>query len=368
MCLYAVVVGTRPEIVKMAPVIKLLERSSYILIHTGQHYSYELDKVFFEELGLPEPDYRLDTGLRASTHGEQTGLMLVEVERILLAEKPRFVVVQGDTNTTLASALAARKLNTILVAHVEAGLRSGNWEMPEEVNRLIVDHISDILFAPTRRAEENLLKEGIPRGRIHLTGNTIVDAVRIGLEGAVRRSKILEELGLERERYFLLTLHRAENVDFKERLLSILKGVNLVKEKYPGYEIVFPIHPRTMKRIKAFGLQDMLRSLLVVDPVGYTDFLMLEASARLVMTDSGGVQEEACILRTPCVTLRTETERPETVEVGANIVASRDPESILRSVETMLSRDRSWENPFGEDVGRKIVKILQDIEQQTCRS
>jgi len=368
MCLYAVVVGTRPEIVKMAPVIRLLEGGSYILIHTGQHYSYELDRVFFEELGLPEPDYRLDIGLRASTHGEQTGLMLVEVERILLAEKPGFVVVQGDTNTTLAGALAAKKLNAILVAHVEAGLRSNNWEMPEEVNRVVVDHISDILFAPTRRAEENLLKEGIPGDRIYLVGNTVVDAVRIGLEAAVRRSRILEELGLEREGYFLLTLHRAENVDFKERLLSILKGVNLVKEKYPGYEIVFPIHPRTMRRVKAFGLQDMLRSLLVVDPVGYTDFLMLEANARLVMTDSGGVQEEACILRTPCVTLRTETERPETVEVGANIVTGRDPQNILKSVETMLKKDRNWKNPFGENVSRKIIQILKNAEQQTCRS
>jgi len=288
MCFYAVIVGTRPEIIKMAPVIKLLGRSSYILVHTGQHYSYELDRVFFEELGLPEPDYRLDVGVRASTHGEQTGLMLIEVERILLAEKPGFVVVQGDTNTTLAGALTARKLNTILVAHVEAGLRSNNWEMPEEVNRVVVDHISDILFAPTRKAVENLLKEGMSRSRIHLVGNTVVDAVRQGLETALRKSKILEKLGVDREKYFLLTLHRAENVDFKERLLSILKGVNLVKERYPGYEIVFPMHPRTMRRVKAFGLQDLLRDLLVVDPVGYTDFLMLEANARLVMTDSGG--------------------------------------------------------------------------------
>jgi len=360
--LFVLVFGTRPEIIKLSPVIRELvgRRRGFVLVHTGQHYSYEMDRVFFEELELPEPDYRLDVGLKARTHGEQVGLMLIEIEKILLKEKPRVVIVQGDTNTTLAGALSARKLNSMKIAHVEAGLRSYNWEMPEEINRIIVDHISDILFAPTVKAKENLLREGIPESRIHLVGNTVSDAVHQNLEIAKRKSRILGKLGVKKGRYFLLTLHRAENVDHKDRLASILEGVRLVKENFPEYDIVFPIHPRTKKRVKEFRLEEYLRDLLVIDPVGYLDFLMLEANARLILTDSGGAQEEACILKVPCVTLRTETERPETVEIGANIVAGRDPNNILKSVKIMLSKERDWINPYGVNVSQKIVSILEE--------
>jgi len=360
--LIMLILGTRPEIIKLSPIIRELEKrkENYILLHTGQHYSYEMDKIFFQELELPEPDYKLDIGLKAKTHAEQTGLMLIEIEKILLKEKPKIVIVQGDTNTTLAGVLSARKLNSIKIAHVEAGLRSHNWEMPEEINRIIVDHISDILFAPTEKAKENLLREGIPENKIYLVGNTISDAVYQNLEIAKRKSKILEKLGIKKDEYFLLTLHRAENVDHKDRLINILEGIKLVEENFSEYNIVFPIHPRTKNRIKEFGLEDYLKDLLVIDPMGYLDFLMLEANAKLILTDSGGVQEEACILKVPCVTLRTETERPETVEIGANIVAGRDPNNILESVKIMLAKERDWIHPYGINVGQKIVSILEE--------
>jgi len=360
--LIMLIFGTRPEIIKLSPIIRELEKrkENYILLHTGQHYSYEMDKIFFEELELPEPDYKLDIGVKAKTHAEQTGLMLIEIEKILIKEKPKIIIVQGDTNTTLAGALSARKLNSIKIAHVEAGLRSYNWEMPEEINRIIVDHISDILFTPTEKAKENLLREGIPENKIYLVGNTISDAVYQNLEIAKRKSKILENLRIKKDKYFLLTLHRAENVDHKDRLENILEGIKFVKESFPEYPIVFPIHPRTKNRIKEFRLEEYLRDLLVIDPVGYLDFLMLEANARLILTDSGGVQEEACILKVPCVTLRTETERPETVEIGANIVAGRDPNNILKSAKFMLTRERDWMHPYGKNVSQKIISILKE--------
>jgi len=365
--LFALILGTRPEIIKLSPIIRELENKneSYILIHTGQHYSYEMDRIFFEELELPEPYYKLNIGLEAKTQAEQTGLMLIEIEKVLLKEKPRIVFVQGDTNTTLAGALSARKLNFIKIAHVEAGLRSNNWEMPEEINRIVVDHISDILFAPTEKAKENLLKEGIPENKIYVVGNTISDAIYQNLEIAKRKSEILEKLGLEKDGYFLLTLHRMENVDHRDRLENILKEIKLVKENFPEYDIVFPIHPRTKNRIKEFGLGEYLKGLLVKDPVGYLDFLMLEANARLILTDSGGVQEEACISKVPCVTLRTETERPETVEIGANIVAGRDPNEILKSVRLMLTKEKDWTNPYGMNVSQKIVSVLEGWLQWT---
>jgi len=360
--LIVLIFGTRPEIIKLSPIIRELEKRNedYILLHTGQHYSYEMDRIFFEELELPEPDYKLDIGLKAKTHAEQTGLMLIEIEKILLKEKPKITIVQGDTNTALAGALSARKLNSIKIAHVEAGLRSYNWEMPEEINRIVVDHISDISFAPTEKAKENLLKEGIPENKIYVVGNTISDAAYQNLEIAKRKSKILEKLEVKKDRYFLLTLHRAENVDHKDRLVNILEGIRLVKEVFPEYHIVFPIHPRTKNRIRKFGLEEYLKGLLVIDPIGYLDFLMLEANARLISTDSGGVQEEACILKVPCVTLRTETERPETVEIGANMVAGRNPSNILKSARFMLAKERDWINPYGINVGQKIVSILEE--------
>ena len=351
----AIVLGTRPELIKMSPVIRECEerRLDYFILHTGQHYSYEMDRVFFEELELPQPKYNLDVG--SGTHAEQTGKIMIGVEKILMKEKPDVVLVQGDTNTTMAGALAATKLH-IKVGHVEAGLRSYDRRMPEEINRVLADHISDYLFAPTEKAKQNLLKEGIDETKIFVTGNTIVDAVYQNLEIAKRKVNVLRDLGLKPKEYFLVTAHRQENVDVKERLKGILKGLELIHEEF-SMPVVFPVHPRTQKRIKEFGFS--LDGVEVISPLGFLEFLQLEANARLVLTDSGGVQEETCILGVPCVTLRDNTERPETLEVGSNILAGTKPERILEGVRTMFNRENSWENPFGDGrAGKRIVEIL----------
>jgi len=354
----AIVLGTRPEIIKMSPVIRECEKKGldYFILHTGQHYSYEMDRIFFEELELPQPKYNLDVG--SGTHAEQTGRIMIGVEKVLIKEKPDVVLVQGDTNTVLAGALAATKLH-IKVGHVEAGLRSHDRRMPEEINRVLTDHISDYLFAPTEKAKQNLLREGIDENKIFVTGNTIVDAVYQNLEIAKRKVNVLEDLGLKPKEYFLVTAHRQENVDVKERLKGILKGLKLIYEEF-SMPVVFPIHPRTQKRIKEFGLS--LDGIKVINPLGFLEFLQLEANAKLVLTDSGGVQEETCILGVPCVTLRDNTERPETLEVGSNILAGTKPEKILESVKTMFSRENSWKNPFGDGkAGERIIKTLCQV-------
>ncbi|WP_203219051.1 non-hydrolyzing UDP-N-acetylglucosamine 2-epimerase [Geoglobus acetivorans] len=345
----------------MSPVIRECEKRGveYFILHTGQHYSHEMDKVFFEELELPQPKYNLDVG--SGTHAEQTGKIMIGVERILLQERPDVVLVQGDTNTVLAGALAATKLH-IKVGHVEAGLRSYDRRMPEEVNRVLADHVSDYLFAPTENAKQNLMKEGIDENKIFVTGNTIVDAVYQNLEIAEKKVNVLEDLGLKPREYFLVTAHRQENVDVKERLKGILKGLELIHTEF-SIPIVFPMHPRTQKRVKEFKLS--LDSIKIVKPLGFLEFLLLEANAGLVLTDSGGVQEETCILGVPCVTLRDNTERPETLEVGSNILAGTIPERILKSVKIMLSRRGSWRNPFGDGrAGERIVNILTGYHNQ----
>jgi len=351
-----IILGTRPEIIKMSPIIRECERQKldYFIIHTNQHYSEKLDRIFFEELELPKPKYNLDIG--SGTHAEQTGKALIEIEKVLIKGKPDIVLVEGDTNTVLAGALAATKLH-IKVGHVEAGLRSYDREMPEEINRVLTDHCSDFLFAPTKKAKEILIKEGISKKKIFVTGNTIVDAVYQNIKLAKKKSKILKKLNLKEEKYFLLTCHRQENVDKKERLRGILDGLNLLYKKFT-LSIIYPIHPRTKKRIKEFRLK-IPEGTKLIEPVGYLDFLQLEANAKLVLTDSGGIQEEACILKVPCVTLRDNTERPETLEARSNILAGTNPEKILKEVETMLSKKRNWGNPFGGGgSGRKIVKII----------
>jgi len=355
----SIVLGTRPEIIKMSPVIRECEEKGldYFILHTGQHYSYEMDRVFFDELELPQPKYNLDVG--SGTHAEQTGRIMIGVEKVLMKERPDIVLVQGDTNTTLAGALAAAKLQ-IKVGHVEAGLRSFDRRMPEEINRVLTDHISDYLFAPTENAKQNLLREGLDGSRIYVTGNTIVDAVYQNLEIAKKKVSVLKDLGLKPEGYFLVTAHRQENVDVKERLEGILKGLELIRQEF-SMPVVFPMHPRTRRRIREFGLS--LDGIEVINPLGFLEFLQLEANARLVLTDSGGVQEETCILKVPCVTLRDNTERPETLEVGSNVLAGTDPESILESVRIMLDRERSWENPFGDGrAGERIVRIILKTE------
>ena len=356
----AIILGTRPEIIKMSPVIRELEKDNidYYILHTGQHYSYYLDEVFFQQLKLPRPKYNLGVG--SGTHAEQTGKMLMGIERILLKEKPDIVLVQGDTNTTLAGALAAAKIG-IKVGHVEAGLRSFDKEMPEEINRKLTDHISDLLFAPTEKAKQNLLREGIEIEKIFVTGNTIVDAVYQNLTLA-EKSNVLAKLKLENEKYFLVTLHRQENVDKEERLQNVITGLELIASEY-DIPIIYPIHPRTKKRLKQFGIKITNDNIKLIEPLDYLSFLRLEKSAKLILTDSGGIQEEACIMKIPCVTLRYNTERPETIEVGANILAGTEPESILEKTKIMLERERNWPNPFGDGkASQRIVKIIQSIE------
>lgn len=366
--LFTFILGTRPEIIKLSPLIRLCRKKHipFKIIHSGQHYSYAMDRIFFKELGLPEPDYRLD--IRSSApyrQGEHTGRMLIEIEKILLKDMPKAVIVQGDTNTVLAGAMTAEKISTtksytgfdIKVAHVEAGLRSYDRTMPEEINRFLVDHISDFLFVPTALQKGMVLREGVSGKNIHVTGNTIVDAVSANLKLAGAKNGILKDCGVEKNNYILLTLHRQENVDSKKRFSSIVRGINMAADilKMP---VIFPAHPRTVKKMGEFGLK-FNGKLKMTGPVDFLSFLYLEANASLILTDSGGVQEEACILKVPCVTLRENTERPETMRVGSNMIAGARPKSILKASLKMIGRKRDWPNPFGDGkTSEKILAIL----------
>jgi len=364
----ALIFGTRPEIIKLSSLMRLLEstKTPFFMIHTGQHYSANLDKIFFKELELPQPKYNLRIKSKAPhLQGHHTGSMLIEIEKILLKESPTHVLVQGDTNTVLAGALAASKISTTtsftglryLLGHVEAGLRSYDRQMPEEINRFISDHLSDLLFAPTRQSKKILVKEGIDPKKIFVTGNTIVDAVFQNLEIAKKRVKFTQKGD-----YILVTLHRQENVDEPNHLKSILRGIELASLEL-NKRVIFPLHPRTELKLKTFGMT-LPSTFLVTQPLGFLEFLMLESHAALLMTDSGGVQEEAAILKVPCVTLRTTTERPETIEVGANDLAGVESDTILRSAKKMIEAAREWENPFGD--GRAAHYILEGIKS-TCK-
>lgn len=347
----AVAVGTRPEIIKMSPVIRELQRrenAGYYVIHSGQHYSYRLDRIFFEQLKLPRPKYRLEVG---SGHpARQTALIIAGAEKVFLRNRPDVVLVQGDTNTVLGVAVAASKLG-IPVGHVEAGLRSYDRSMPEELNRRLTDHCSDYLFAPTADARDILLGEGIPRKRVLVTGNTIVDAVLQNIKYA-RKPAHARKL----REYVLVSLHRQENVDDPKRFRNIAESLKQVCEKF-RMPVIYPIHPRSKKMARKFGID--FGPTTVVQPTDYFTFLGMQKDASLVMTDSGGIQEEACILGVPCVTLRDNTERPETVRAGSNMVAGTEPKKILRCAGIMMGRDRDWKNPFGRgDSAEKIVRAV----------
>ncbi|HOB18705.1 MAG TPA: UDP-N-acetylglucosamine 2-epimerase (non-hydrolyzing) [Candidatus Methanoculleus thermohydrogenotrophicum] len=349
-----IILGTRPEIIKMSPVIRECERRGldYFILHTGQHYSYEMDRLFFEELELPDPDYNLDVG--SGTHAGQTAKIMTGVEDVLAKESPDIVLVQGDTNTVMAGALAASKLH-MRVGHVEAGLRSFNRQMPEEINRVVTDHISDYLFAPTENARKNLLAEGIADKKICVTGNTIVDAVYQNLDIAKKKGNVLKDLDLEPREYFLVTAHRQENVDNRARLKEIMKGLHEVQKEF-SLPVVFPVHPRTEKRINELGVG--VDGLNLTKPFGFLEFLQLESQAKLVLTDSGGVQEETCVLGVPCATMRYDTERPETLDVGSNILVGADAERILEGVRLATARTRTWENPYGDGIAGKMIVMV----------
>jgi UDP-GlcNAc3NAcA epimerase len=372
------IVGARPQFIKAAAVrraIQAFNRSSKagskgrireILVHTGQHYDYLMDKVFFEELRLPTPDYHLGVG--SGSHARQTGLMLERIEPVFEKEKPEITIVYGDTNSTLAGALAAAKLN-IQVGHVEAGLRSYRRSMPEETNRLLTDHLSTLLFCPTAQAVRNLSKEGIRNGDksvVENVGDVMYDSILYYSELAERRSTILKDLSLLTPRtsrlanYYLATLHRAENTDNPSRLKSILRALKEIGKDFP---VVLPLHPRTKKMMRVQRLIKEAKGIQLIDPVSYLDMLKLERHAKVILTDSGGVQKEAYWFKVPCITLRDETEWMETIRGGWNVLAGSRTKSIVEQV-----RHRAVRKPppggmgiFGDGkASEKIIQVLFD--------
>ena len=365
------IVGARPQFIKAAAVSRVIEafnrrgprrRIREILVHTGQHYDYLMDKVFFEELQRPRPDHHLGVG--SGSHARQTALMLERIEAVLLKEKPDGVMVYGDTNSTLAGALVAAKLNLPL-AHVEAGLRSYQRTMPEEINRLLTDHLSTLLFCPTATAVSNLRREGIMDGgkrRVKKVGDVMYDSILYYSKIADKKSTILHDLELLTPRvlcltsYYLATLHRAENTDDPDRLASILHALHHIgKER----TVIFPLHPRTEKLIKTHRIESGRQGIRWVNPVPYLDMIQLLKNARAVLTDSGGVQKEACWLKVPCITLRDETEWPETVTSGWNVLVGTDPKRITEAVDK-LDRKRARRRQmklFGD--GKASEKIIR---------
>ena len=374
------VIGARPQFIKAAVVSRAIqavnmgeghlpgmESIEEVTVHTGQHYDYEMDRIFFEELGLRESAYHL--GIGSASHGEQTGRMLQGIEEVLLREAPDMVIVYGDTNSTLAGALAACKLH-YPVAHVEAGLRSYNRAMPEEVNRVIVDHVSNFLFCPTHNAVTNLRKEGIVDGEVAVAhvGDVMYDSVLYNLEIAREKSEILRKLGFRANDrspssvdYALVTLHRAENTDKPQRLRNIFLALDEVGQRMG---VIFPLHPRTKKTREGLGTKAMGKNLRLIDPVSYFDMLLLESNAKVILTDSGGVQKEAFWLGVPCITLREETEWAETVECGWNRLAGADTRRIINAVHEALRPKQSHSPGKGKAIygdgkaGDKIVSIL----------
>lgn len=355
------ILGARPQFIKAAPVGWALREAGHteFLLHTGQHYDDNMSRVFFEELDIKAPDINLGVG--SGSHGRQTAQMLRGIEEVLQTEKPDWVVVFGDTNSTLAGALAAIKLH-IPVAHVEAGLRSFNRMMPEEHNRVLTDHCSDLLCCPTVTSLENLRKEGITKG-VHLVGDTMYDAVLHFGEILPERSPIMERLHLDPQGYLLATLHRPSNVDNEDNLCEILEAFLEI-----GEPIIFPVHPRTRKRIEKLNtsFKKALSSsqLKIIDPVGYLDMLMLEKNASVIITDSGGIQKEAYFFAVPCVTTRNETEWVETVAGGWNAVVGTD-RSLIVAEALNKKRQRSQENFYGDgDAAKKILQALQNASQE----
>lgn len=346
------VVGARPQFIKASAVSRVLREAGHteFLVHTGQHYDYGMSQVFFDELGIPAPDVNL--GIGSDLHGAQTAAMLAGIEQVLLEQHPDWLLVYGDTNSTLAGALAAAKLR-IPVAHVEAGLRSFNRIMPEEINRVVTDHLSTLLFCPSQTSVDNLAAEGINRG-VHLVGDVMADALRFAVRQAGERSTILDRLDLSECNYLLVTVHRAENTDDLSRLKNIVVALDDLK-----WPIVFPIHPRTHRALKDLGY-GFSASVITTEPLGYLDMVCLEASARMILTDSGGVQKEAYWLGVPCITLRDETEWVETVELGWNMLVGADQARIVDAVHSFIL-PTSHPPLYGlDDAVSSIVNVLGD--------
>lgn len=334
------ILGTRPEIIRLSGIIPLLDRhSNHVLVHTGQNYDDRLNRIFFEELGIRDPDENM--GVKSGTFGSQIGRILEKSEELFLRHRPERLLILGDTNSGL-SALIARRLG-IPVYHMEAGNRCYDDRVPEEVNRRVIDHSSTILMPYTNRSRENLLREGIPGERIYVTGNPIKEVIELFGE-RIASSRALNVLGVDERKYFLATMHRAENVDVEERLRSLVEALSLLHQKY-GYPVICSFHPRTRARVEAFGVDVNRVGLRFVEPFGFFDFIRLEKAAFCILSDSGTVQEEACIFGVPNVTIRDVTERPETVECGSNILSGADPQNILRMVKMVTGRKDGWAPP-----------------------
>jgi len=383
------IVGVRPQFIKCAPVSREVRKEhEEILVHTGQHYDANMSYVFFEQLNIPKPDYNLDIG--SGSQGEQTGKMLIEIENVLLKEQPDMVLVYGDTNSTLAGALAATKMY-IPVAHVEAGLRSFDRTMPEEINRVMTDHLSDLLFCPTQSAVDNLAKEGITKENgngVYLTGDVMVDALKYNIGIAKEKSDILDRLNLiidtkgnkystkdpdavlkqviktdkKIKDYYVATIHRASNTDSKENLTNIIKAFSeiIIVDSSP---ILFPVHPRTVKCLKEYNLYDRLpENLIILAPLPYLDMLLLMSNAKKILTDSGGIQKEAYILKRPCITLRENTEWVETIEDGFNVLTGADKNKIISAVLDNKADLSSNRNRFGNgDAAERIISRISSF-------
>jgi UDP-N-acetylglucosamine 2-epimerase (non-hydrolysing) len=352
------VVGARPQFIKAFPLSRELRREhEEVLVHTGQHYDAGLSDVFFEELEIPEPDYHLGVG--SDTHGRQTGRIMLELDGLCEEEAPDAVLVYGDTNSTLAGAMVAAKRSGVL-CHVEAGLRSYNRAMPEEVNRVLTDHVSDVLCVPTERARSNLVAEGITEN-VSVTGDVMYDAIRWARERAAASSDVLSHLGIGEEGYVLATVHRAGNTDDRHRLEAILTALSAIPRK-----VILPAHPRTVERIEAFGLENAADGIRLIDPAGYLDFVRLLDRAERVATDSGGVQKEAFFLDTPCITLREETEWVETVECGWNRPVGADSRAIRRALESEFDRPPKPSLYGDGNAAAAVVAALTDVGAGTA--
>lgn len=349
------IVGVRPQYIKLSILMRKLRKDpeiEQVIINTGQHYDYQMAQQFFQHLNIPDPKYNLEISNEESS--SRSTKMLTDIEKILLTEKPELTILVGDAFSTFAGALASLKAK-IPIAHIESGVRSFNWRMPEEIIRIFVDQNSDLLFVPTKIAERNLLSEGIKSEKIFLTGDITVDVFNENLAGA-RNSRVMSKLGLCKKNFILMTLHRTENVDVRENLCNILSAISKFEN------VVFPIHPGTKKNIEMFGLKDLIKNMKVIEPLSYFDFQNLLENASVVVTDSGGIQKEAFLAKTSCVTVRTETEWVETLEAGANILAGVEMEKITDSIETAMKKKIDWEkSPFGDgNASDKMIEIIKN--------
>lgn len=356
------VLGIRPDFIRMSEIIRGLDEVAnveHILVHTGQHYSYNMDRVFFEELQLRNPDYNLGVG--SGTHAEQVGRALIETEKLIVALKPDLCLFLGDNNSAV-SAISAAKCN-VKVARIEGGMRSYDWRMPEEKNRVIVDHISDYIYVYTQRYKENILLEGIPSHKIFVVGNPIVDIVLLLKERAAASSRILDKMGLVKGQFVLVTLHREENVDDQQVLRGLVEAL-LQAGKKLGMPVYYPMSYRTQKRLAESHIA-LSPQIVTSEPIGFLDFLNAEQQAALIITDSGTVQEEASILRVPCVVPRLSTERPETIEAGGCILAGNRTDAIIAASLEMIGRPRSWEHRLGDGkTSQRIVRHISSLEDE----